>query len=547
MENDLTLLPFDHYQRYATVARLLSLVDGDPSILEVGANRQRLLGEFLPGSRILYSDIEAQPEAEDFIVADASRLPLADGSFDAVVSLDVLEHIPVPMRLPAVREMSRVARTMVVIGCPTDERHVLEAEAAANAYWNKHFSEPYPWLAEHEEFGLVDAAGVREALQQAGLVAVDLGHGDPQLWASLMGTHFLKEAYAELQPLSREIDALYNRVLFASDRPRQSYRRFLVGVRTQQHADQLREMLAPAAVTPALLGFLENLPGSLQPLLQRLVHAESEWKRTAELLQGSPSTGSETEAAAHIRTVEAEWRVTAEKLRALEQELRDEREARHVSELAAQSSARRALDQTSEIEAQWKASATLAESLQVDLRTERLAHHETGLKLQTEAESAIVRIRSAEQGWKESADLARRLETELIEERASTVDTTRRLHEIQAAKETLEERHGHDRARIAALESELCAEQDTSDAARGELVRWQEQVHDLANATEERPSRGRSAPSSLELSRATDVERILAALQGHRALQRRVARLKGALIAATVLVIVLCLVLIVTH
>ncbi|WP_454258978.1 methyltransferase domain-containing protein [Pseudoxanthomonas mexicana] len=471
MENDLTLLPFDHYQRYATAARLLSLIDGNPSILEVGANRQRLLGEFLPGSRILYSDIEAQPEATNFIVADASRLPLADSSFDAVVSLDVLEHIPVSMRLPAVREMCRVARTMVVIGCPTDEPHVLEAEAAANAYWNKHFPDAYPWLAEHEEFGLVDAESVSEVLRQSGLIAVNLGHGDPQLWASLMGAHFLKEAYAELLPLSCEIDALYNRVLFASDRPIQSYRRFFVGVRTHQQAYQLREMLAPSAVEPALLEFLKNLPESLQPLLQRLVHAESEWK----------------------------------------------------------------------------ASASLAESLQEDLRTERLAHHQTGLKLQAEAESAIVRIRSAEQGWKESADLARRLEAELIRERASMAEMMRRLHDVQATCEELEERHGRDRARIATLESELCAEQDISDAARGELVRWQEQIHDLANAMEELPDRGSSAPASPEPALVTDVERILAVLQRHRTLQGRADRLRGALIAAAALVIGVCLVLIITQ
>lgn len=547
MENDLTLLPFDHYQRYATAARLLSLIDGNPSILEVGANRQRLLGEFLPGSRILYSDIEAQPEATNFIVADASRLPLADSSFDAVVSLDVLEHIPVSMRLPAVREMCRVARTMVVIGCPTDEPHVLEAEAAANAYWNKHFPDAYPWLAEHEEFGLVDAASVSEVLRQSGLIAVNLGHGDPQLWASLMGAHFLKEAYAELLPLSREIDALYNRVLFASDRPIQSYRRFFVGVRTHQQAHQLREMLAPSAVEPALLEFLENLPESLQPLLQRLVHAESEWKRTAEVLHSSSLGGRETDAAAHIAAVEAEWKATAEKLRVLEHDLRSEREARHVSELAAQSSAKRTLDQIKEIEAQWKASASLAESLQEDLRTERLAHHQTGLKLQAEAESAIVRIRSAEQGWKESADLARRLEAELIGERASMAEMMRRLHDVQATCEELEERHGRDRARIATLESELRAEQDISDAARGELVRWHEQIHDLANAMEELPDRGSSAPASPEPALVTDVERILAVLQRHRTLQGRADRLRGALIAAAALVIGLCLVLIITQ
>ena len=149
-------IPFDHFQRYSTGAGILAALGFDRSrILEVGANRQRLLGQFLTQASLLYTDVQSEGDERDFVVADATHLPFDEGSFDAVISLDVLEHIPQPQRDKAVAEMARVARCAVVIGCPLDMPWVHAAEADANGFWRELFGDDYEWLAEHQEYGLV--------------------------------------------------------------------------------------------------------------------------------------------------------------------------------------------------------------------------------------------------------------------------------------------------------------------------------------------------------------------------------------------------------
>lgn len=70
-----------------------------------------------------------------FMTASIFDLPFADGSFDVVGCFEVLEHLPGDGPDAALRELSRVARTAVVLSVPR-EPHFSLANAARGKNWD---------------------------------------------------------------------------------------------------------------------------------------------------------------------------------------------------------------------------------------------------------------------------------------------------------------------------------------------------------------------------------------------------------------------------
>ncbi|XQA65695.1 class I SAM-dependent methyltransferase [Xanthomonas sacchari] len=298
-------IPFDHYQRYGAAAHLLRALDLiAPRVLEVGANRQRLLGQFLPDASFLYTDLHAEGDEKDFVVADATDLPFVEGEFDAVVSLDVLEHIPASLRKKAVAEMARVSSRVVVVGFPPNRPWVQAAEVDANDRWRELFGEDYVWLQEHKEFGLVDTDEVAATFEEAGMTVLRFGQGNAQLWSGLMGTHFIKVKFPELEPLVSAADRLYNSRAFAGDHSDRPYREYCVAVTLPEDADRLLAT-PPFSETQdeEVTAFLAGLASGLRELALRTAHSESEWKSTARMLDAY---------VADLDVAKREWKLTAE-------------------------------------------------------------------------------------------------------------------------------------------------------------------------------------------------------------------------------------------
>src|SRR5262249_2758152 len=134
-EAQTTALDFDQFQRYALAARLLDRMLaglGRPvRILEVGSNVLNLLPRFLNAGRVHVTRCDVSPCGDaDFVQVEKSKaLPFAAESFDAVVALEVLEHIPPDGRRPFLAECLRVARHGIVFSCPNGTPEVIEAEA----------------------------------------------------------------------------------------------------------------------------------------------------------------------------------------------------------------------------------------------------------------------------------------------------------------------------------------------------------------------------------------------------------------------------------
>jgi len=103
---------------------------GVTSLLDVGAGHGVFLEELRSARGIAGVGIEITPAKVDYArsrgvdlrLGDATKLAFADGEFDAVVSCEVLEHLPFGVYEAALRELARVAREWVIVTVPFDER-----------------------------------------------------------------------------------------------------------------------------------------------------------------------------------------------------------------------------------------------------------------------------------------------------------------------------------------------------------------------------------------------------------------------------------------
>lgn len=115
---------------YSAVIDMLAPVDAGGSLLEVGCgagySTQYLRAALAPGQELRATDVgdtllvaarDRNPGIE-FFQSSVYRLPLPDKSVDAVVMLEVLEHLDDPDA--ALAELARVARKRVVISTPRE-------------------------------------------------------------------------------------------------------------------------------------------------------------------------------------------------------------------------------------------------------------------------------------------------------------------------------------------------------------------------------------------------------------------------------------------
>jgi hypothetical protein len=146
--------------RYRTIAEHVPL---GAAILEVGRGEvgmAHLLGAPVVTCDILPASRRAPGEA--FVRASGTTLPFRGSSFDAVVAVDVLEHLPRDRRPLFLREAARVSRGMVLLAVPTDESG--PAEARHRALLKSARRTPNPWLEEHREWGLPSEREILEGI-----------------------------------------------------------------------------------------------------------------------------------------------------------------------------------------------------------------------------------------------------------------------------------------------------------------------------------------------------------------------------------------------
>jgi hypothetical protein len=136
--------------RFFPILRVLrSRVPAGGTLLEVGSGSLGL-GEYWAGPFVGCDvSFSSRPVNNMLpVVCSGHQLPFRDGSFDAVVVSDVMEHVLPQQRKQVVEEVLRVARTLVVFGYPCGRAAFAVDEKLHRDYRSRNLAAP-AWLEEH--------------------------------------------------------------------------------------------------------------------------------------------------------------------------------------------------------------------------------------------------------------------------------------------------------------------------------------------------------------------------------------------------------------
>ncbi len=146
-------LPYDVYSRHKIVAKL---THRSGVILDVGGSL-RELANFLPSHIALFSTDVIGGD----VIFDGKNLPFKDRSFETVVSIDTMEHIPSCDRLEFLQELVRVAKKRVVVAAPLGTTAHVEAEKY-ELERQKKSGKPDHFLVEHVKYTLPNMEEIKQ-------------------------------------------------------------------------------------------------------------------------------------------------------------------------------------------------------------------------------------------------------------------------------------------------------------------------------------------------------------------------------------------------
>ncbi len=194
-EETLLAIEPDQFRRYDAVRSLVAATfEGPqssaqaPRILDLGSGPERLTSLFL-GSRyeIVRADIDTFGQADIVLLDEEGPLPFGDGSFDAVLAIEVLEHIEAHRRESFIREALRVGRVLALLTCPNGHAAVEDAEQRISLVFEHYNGKPHPFIHEHRMYGLPRESEMRATLNTIGLPYLVVDNSRLDRWeATLM-------------------------------------------------------------------------------------------------------------------------------------------------------------------------------------------------------------------------------------------------------------------------------------------------------------------------------------------------------------------------
>jgi hypothetical protein len=246
-----TLLDPTYVSRYLLLAGILETYkyhNGGKKIkvLEVGGSGS-ILDRFVDIDLTIIDILPNVGKLPNYIRGDALRMTFADAAFDAVISCDVLEHIPEVNREMFLRESARVTKDLMVVAAPFNLSGVRDAEISANNYYKKMTGRDHRWLLEHLLGDLPDLKRAEHVLEKQSLHVDTFSNTSLDNWQLVTRIGFLLSTQGgrtDFVDYLRQINKYYLETMMKSDFSKNGYRTFLIASKKHEidiKAEQSRE------------------------------------------------------------------------------------------------------------------------------------------------------------------------------------------------------------------------------------------------------------------------------------------------------------------
>jgi len=232
--------PFDQYQCYRDVKEAVDLIqathpDRPVRILDVGGSPTAW--KFLPEYEVITANLNVTEAIS--LQSDGTRLSFQDNSFDVVITVDTLEHLPEHLRHTFVDELLRVSADFVIITGPFANGYNEFSEATLNEYLTKAFDVHHHFLQEHLQNGLPGLELCRQWLVDAGAEIIAVPSGYMAYWLPLMVTNLSLAHVQQGEEYAADLAALYNAHRYWADHRLPSYRHLIVAAKRPAETPRL--------------------------------------------------------------------------------------------------------------------------------------------------------------------------------------------------------------------------------------------------------------------------------------------------------------------
>lgn len=196
-------------------------------VLDVGG--AELTHQFMPEHDIVVTNLS--PEHPFAVQSSGAALPFADNTFDVVLTVDTLEHIPPANREVFLAEMVRVAKNYVLITGPFSSPINDEAERLLDDFIYSATGQHHYYLAEHLKFGLPMVRATVDQLSASGCPTVTIPSGYTPRWIAMMLLRFSMPETERGRTANAWLEKLYNHQFYWADHRAPSYRQIVVAAK----------------------------------------------------------------------------------------------------------------------------------------------------------------------------------------------------------------------------------------------------------------------------------------------------------------------------